>query len=54
MFSYHNGANWKMMEMTFIAEYTLSTPFDISTATYAGDSERCNATDPDHVGTDVG
>ena len=38
----------------FIAEYTLSTPFDISTATYAGDSERCNTSDPDHDGTVVG
>ena len=36
------------MHDDFIAEYTLSTPFDISTATYAGDSERCNAIDPDH------
>ena len=26
----------------FINEYDLSTPFDISTHTYAGDSERCN------------
>ena len=25
----------------FIIEYNLSTPFDISTATYAGDAERC-------------
>ena len=38
----------------FIAEYTLSTPFDISTATYAGDSERCNTTDPDFDGSAVG
>ena len=38
----------------FIAEYTLSTPFDISTATYAGDSERCNTSDPDHDGTVAG
>ena len=38
----------------FIAEYTLSTPFDISTATYAGDSERCNAIDPDHDGSVAG
>ena len=38
----------------FIAEYNLSTPFDISTATYAGDSERCNTSDPDHDGTVVG
>ena len=26
----------------FINEYDLSTPFDISAHTYAGDSERCN------------
>ena len=26
----------------YINEYTLSTPFDISTHTYAGDSERCD------------
>ena len=26
----------------FINEYNLSTPFDISTHTYAGDGERCN------------
>ena len=26
----------------FINEYDLSTPFDISTHSYAGDSERCN------------
>ena len=52
--SYHNGANFENDgDDDFIAEYTLSTPFDISTATYAGDSERCNATDPDHVGTVV-
>ena len=46
MFVYHNldGGDG---DDDFIAEYTLSTPFDISTATYAGDSERCNATDPD-------
>ena len=25
-----------------LAEFNLSTPFDISTRTYAGDSERCN------------
>ena len=37
-----------------INEYTLSTPYDISTATYAGDSERCNAIDPDHDGSVAG
>ena len=53
--SYHNIVNKVASGADdFIAEYTLSTPFDISTATYAGDSERCNATDPDHVGTVVG
>ena len=53
--SYHNSAHKTLGgDDDFIAEYTLSTPFDISTATYAGDSERCNATDPDHVGTVVG
>mgnify|MGYP003315663110 CR=1 FL=1 len=25
----------------FVSEYTLSTPYDISTRSYAGDSERC-------------
>ncbi len=29
-------------DIDFINEYDLSTPFDISTHTYAGDSERCN------------
>ena len=53
--SYHNGANFENDgDDDFIAEYTLSTPFDISTATYAGDSERCNTTDPDHDGTGAG
>ena len=47
--SYHNLIN-KIASGAddFIAEYTLSTPFDISTATYDGDSERCSAVDPDH------
>ena len=53
--SYHNGANLEEDgDDDYIAEYNLSTPFDISTATYAGDSERCNATDPNHDGTDAG
>ena len=53
--SYHNGANFvNDGDDDFIAEYNLSTPFDISTATYAGDSERCNTTDPDHDGSAVG
>ena len=30
-----------MTEYNFIDEYNLSTPFDISTAVYAGDDERC-------------
>ena len=34
----------------FVEEYTLSTPFDISTRTYAGDSERCEL---DHTDEDV-
>jgi len=47
--SYHNIVNKVASGADdFIAEYTLSTPFDISTATYAGDSERCSAVDPDH------
>ena len=29
----------------FVNEYNLSTAFDISTATYAGDSERCELDD---------
>ena len=54
--SYHNlvQKNDASGDDDYIAEYTLSTPFDISTATYAGDSERCNAIDPDHDGTAVG
>ena len=36
--SYHNLVNKVASGADdFIAEYTLSTPFDISTATYAGD-----------------
>ena len=53
--SYHNGTNFlNDGDDDFIAEYNLSTPFDISTATYAGDSERWNTTDPDYDGTDAG
>ena len=54
--SYHNlvQKNDASGDDDYIAEYTLSRPFDISTATYAGDSERCNAIDPDHDGTAVG
>ena len=47
--SYHNVVNKVASGADdFIAQYTLSTPFDISTATYDGDSERCSAVDPDH------
>ena len=43
--SYHNIVNKVASGADdFIAEYTLSTPFDISTATYAGDSERLQLT----------
>ena len=39
----------------FISEYNLSTPFDISAATYAGDAERCElgtaaTLDPANIG----
>ncbi|MDB0046965.1 autotransporter outer membrane beta-barrel domain-containing protein, partial [Candidatus Pelagibacter sp.] len=37
---YQNGGD----TFRYIAEYKLSTPFDISTKTYAGDSERCELT----------
>ena len=33
----------------YIREYNLSTPFDISTRVYAGDSERCHLTDGNTV-----
>ena len=55
--SYHNDTKRNDDDSgddDFIAEYTLSTPFDISTATYAGDSERCNSIDPDHDGSNAG
>ena len=35
---YHTKASG---DYTHVSEYNLSTPFDISTRTYAGDSERC-------------
>ena len=38
MFTVYQGDG----DIDFINEYDLSTPFDISTHTYAGDSERCN------------
>ena len=37
----------------FVSEYTLSTPYDISTRSYAGDSERCLLDAPDDANTDV-
>ncbi len=38
MFTVYQGDS----DIDFINEYDLSTPFDISTHTYAGDTERCN------------
>mgnify|MGYP001348069021 CR=1 FL=1 len=37
----------------YVSEYTLSTPYDISTRSYAGDSERCLLDAPDDANTDV-
>jgi hypothetical protein len=39
----------KMMDQDahYIQEYNLSTPYDISTRVYAGDSERCELTGTD-------
>ena len=37
----------------YVSEYTLSTPYDISTRSYAGDSERCLHDAPDDENTDV-
>ena len=37
----------------FVSEYTLSTPYDISTRSYAGDSERCLLDAPADANTDV-
>ena len=42
MFTVYITADTGNSNIDFINEYDLSTPFDISTATYAGDSERCN------------
>ena len=42
MFTVYINADTANSNIDFINEYDLSTPFDISTATYAGDSERCN------------
>ena len=33
-----------MDQVFYIQEYNLSTPYDISTRVYAGDSERCELT----------
>ena len=37
----------------YVSEYTLSTPYDISTRSYAGDSERCLLDAPADANTDV-
>ncbi len=37
----------------YVSEYTLSTPYDISTRSYAGDSERCALDAPADANTDV-
>ena len=42
MFTVYLAADTGNSNIDFINEYDLSTPFDISTSTYAGDSERCN------------
>ena len=42
MFTIYSGASGNDNNIDFINEYDLSTPFDISTHTYRGDSERCN------------
>ena len=49
--SYHNQSNTGVeahREDDKINEYTLSVPYDISTATYAGNNERCLVVDPEH------
>ena len=49
--SFHNNANTGTVaarEDDKINEYTLSVPYDISTATYAGNAERCLVVDPEH------
>ena len=51
--TFHNSSASKAA--TYVAddkinEYTLSVPYDISTATYAGNDERCSAVDPDYGG----
>ena len=50
--TFHNNANTGTVvarEDDKINEYTLSVPYDISTATYAGNSERCLVVDPEHA-----
>ncbi|WP_075534891.1 autotransporter outer membrane beta-barrel domain-containing protein [Candidatus Pelagibacter communis] len=42
MFTIYSVASGNDNQIDFINEYDLSTPFDISTHTYRGDSERCN------------
>ena len=49
--SYHNQSNTGVeahREDDRINEYTLSVPYDTSTATYAGNNERCLVVDPEH------
>ena len=46
--SFHNSSANKAASYVAddkINEYTLSVPYDISTATYAGNDERCSAVD---------
>ena len=60
MFTSYSAADTRSSNIDFINEYDLSTPFDISTHTFAGDSERCdlangydsgvNAVKPDNIG----
>ena len=42
MFTSYSAADTGNSNIDFINEYDLSIPFDISTHTFAGDSERCN------------
>mgnify|MGYP001173659901 FL=1 len=60
MFTSYSAADTRSSNIDFINEYDLSIPFDISTHTFAGDSERCdlangydsgvNAVKPDNMG----
>ena len=45
MFVLYQQQNDNSNDPRFVDEYNLSTPFDISTASYAGDSERCELDD---------